>query len=293
MGLSFRFATALLVAVALPTIACGQNTASDPWAEVGRILGTANVSTTPYHRYNLPRTDLRVRIRDVDVAAGIALGAWVGFSGEPEDATTMGDLVVTGAELGPVLAELAQRGIDVTAIHNHLAGETPQVIYVHFQAQGEVRDLATRIDGAVRLTGTPRPVSAPRPEAPTIDTTEVFTALGRSGTANGAIAKVSFQLIDGAVTIGGRPVNAAMSHGTPINLQMVDGDRVVATGDFAIRGSAVAPVLRALAAGGIVATAVHSHLIDETPQVRYIHFWADGPLPDVLRGLRSAIDAAR
>ncbi len=38
---------------------------------------------------------------------------------------------------------------------------------------------------------------------------------------------------------------------------------------------------------------MHTHLVGEQPQIRYIHFWADGPLPDVLRGLKAALDAAR
>jgi hypothetical protein len=41
------------------------------------------------------------------------------------------------------------------------------------------------------------------------------------------------------------------------------------------------------------ATSVHSYLIGESPSLYDIHFGADGPLPDVLRGLRAALDAAR
>ncbi|PYO71379.1 MAG: hypothetical protein DMD64_14795, partial [Gemmatimonadetes bacterium] len=44
-------------------------------------------------------------------------------------------------------------------------------------------------------------------------------------------------------------------------------------------------------AHGITATAMHSHMIGDSPHLDYIHFWADGPLPDVLRGLRAAVDA--
>lgn len=284
--------TVLFYAIAmLPATACGQNR-PDPWLVVGRTLRTENVSTTPYHRYNLPRSDLSLRVGDVDASA-VALGAWVGFSGEPADATMMGDLIVTSTELGPVLAELARQGIDVTAIHNHLAGEAAQVLYVHLHGQGNAQDLAARVDQAVALTGTPHPAAAPRPQPVQIDTAQVYRVLGRSGSASGTIARVSFQLIDGAVTMNGRTVDPALGYGTPIAIQMVGDDRAVATGDFAIRGRAVTPVLRALAAGGITATAVHTHLIDESPSVRYIHFWADGPLADVLRGLRSAVDAAR
>jgi len=44
---------------------------------------------------------------------------------------------------------------------------------------------------------------------------------------------------------------------------------------------------------GITVTALHSHLVDESPHLSYRHFRADGPLADVLRGLRAALDSAR
>jgi hypothetical protein len=55
----------------------------------------------------------------------------------------------------------------------------------------------------------------------------------------------------------------------------------------------VQPIMRALAANGITATALHIHLVGAQPEVYYIHFWGDASLPALLRGLRSALDAAR
>jgi uncharacterized protein DUF1259 len=262
------------------------------WDSVGRILGTAPATAPGYVRYNLPRRDLSVHIGDVTVAPALALGAWAGFSGEPNDATMMGDLVLTAAELGPVLAELARQGVAVTAVHNHLAGEQPEIIYVHFLGQGSALDLATRLDRVLTKTATPRPVAAAASAALTIDTAAVFQALGRHGTAHGNVAQVGFILVPGTVTMSGRTVTPALAYGSPVNLQMVSPARAVATGDFAVRDSSVAGVVGALAAHGITATAVHSHMIGDTPHLDYIHFWADGPLPDVLRGLRAAVDAA-
>ena len=91
----------------------------------------------------------------------------------------------------------------------------------------------------------------------------------------------------------GRTVVPALGYGSPVNVQMVDSTRVVATGDFAVLGTKVRGVVDALATHGITATAVHSHLINEMPTLYYIHFWADGRPADVLPGLRAAIDAAR
>jgi uncharacterized protein DUF1259 len=263
-----------------------------PWDSVGRILRTSGTATGGYYRYGWPRRDITLRIGDVTVAPAVALGAWAGFSGDPADATMMGDLVLASGELKPVLAELGRQGIAVTAIHNHIVGE-PQVTYTHFHGQGNALELATRLDRVLALTATPRPVTTAPPQPVTIDTALVFRTLGLSGRAQGAIAQMSVVLVPGTVTMHGRNVTPALGYGTPINIQAVGPDRAVATGDFTVLGDKVAPVFAALTAHGITATALHSHLVGEEPKLYYMHFWADGSLPDVLRGLRAALDAAR
>ncbi|TMQ70148.1 MAG: DUF1259 domain-containing protein [Candidatus Eisenbacteria bacterium] len=263
------------------------------WESVSRILKTPDVFASGYHRFNLPRRDLTLRLGDVTVAPELALGAWLGFGGEPDDAMLMGDLVLTPRELGPALAELAIRKISVTAIHNHLVGEEPRLVYVHVHAQGKAVDLATRLDRVLALTGTPRPVAKAVPKPLAIDTAAVFHALGRSGKANGTVAQVSYVLVPGTVTMHGHAVIPALGYGSPVNLQMVSPARAVATGDFAVPGNEVEPLLLALARHHIVATALHTHMIGESPSVYFIHFWADGAPSAVTTGLRAAVDATR
>ena len=287
-----RFVLPVTCAV-LPATAHAQGSQDAAWDSVGRILKTAPALTGGYHRYNFPRRDVTLRIGDVTVSPALALGAWAGFSGDPTDATMMGDLVLTSGELKPVLAELTRQRIGVTAVHNHLVGEEPRITYVHFHGQGAALDLATRFDRVLALTGVPRPVTAAAPQPLTIDTAFVFGTLGLTGRAQGAVAQVSAVLVPGTVTLHGQPVTPALGYGTPINIQVVGPGRAVASGDFAVLGAKVAPVFEALTAHGITATALHSHLVDEEPTIYYMHFWADGPLPDVLQGLRAALDAAR
>jgi len=283
----------LLVLNALPRVASAQSSLAAPWDSVGRILKTSGALTGGYYRYGWPRRDLTLRIGDVTVSPALALGAWAGFSGDPTEATMMGDLVLTSGELKPVLAELARQRIAVTAIHNHLAGEEPQITYVHYHGQGAALELAVRLDRVLALTGAPRPVTMAPPQPVTIDTALVFGTLGLAGRAQGAVAQMSTVLVPGTVTMHGRTVTPALGYGTPVNIQALGPDRAVAAGDFAVLAAKLAPVLEALTAHGITATAVHSHLVDEEPTIYYMHFWADGPLPDVLRGLRAALDAAR
>lgn len=281
------------VIVGFPVLAKSQTSLSAPWDSVGRILKTSGSLTGGYYRYGWPRRDITLRIGDVTLSPALALGAWAGFSGDPAAATMMGDLVLTSGELKPVLAELARQRIALTAIHNHLAGEEPEITYVHFHGEGSALDLAVRLDHVLSLTAAPRPVVAAPPSPVTIDTTLVFTTLGLRGRAQGAVAQLSAVLVPGTVTMDGKTVTPALGYGTPINIQDLGAGRAVATGDFSVLGSKVSPVFEALTSHGITVTAVHSHLVGDEPKIYYMHFWADGSLPEVLRGLRAALDAAR
>ena len=288
-----RCLLAVLLAAASPNVLSAQSDLGVVWDSVGSILQAPGTLTGGYRRYNLPRRDITLRVGDVTVAPSLALGAWAGFGGTPTDAAMMGDLVLIDAELKPVLAELARQRLEVTAIHNHLTGEEPRIIYVHFHGQGRATDIASRLNHVLALTATQRPVTASSPKPVMIDTAMVFRALGTSGKAQGDVAQVSFILVPGRVTMQGRTVVPALGYGSPVNIQMVDSSRAVATGDFAVLGTKVGGVLDALATHDITATAVHSHLIGEQAPIYYIHFWADGRPADVLRGLRAAVDAAR
>lgn len=292
-GLMLRALTTLLV-VALPSLPRAANAATAAaWDSVSAILRTKDAFAGGYHRFNLPRRDITLRVGDVTVAPELALGAWAGFSDDSDMAMLMGDLVLESTELGPVLAELAAQRLDVTAIHNHLVGEEPRLIYVHFGGHGNAIDLARRLDRALALTATPRPVAAASAAPLAIDSSLGFGALGRSGRAHGSVAQVSFMLVSGKVIMDGMTVTPALGYASPVNIQAVDAKRAVATGDFAVTGPQVQPMLKAFAAHGITATALHTHMIGESPTLYFIHFWADAPLAKVVEGLRAVVDAAR
>lgn len=282
----------LLLIAAAPAPARAQaDTAT--WNAVGRVLKSPAAPAAGYVRYNFPRRDIALTVGDVSVSPALALGAWAGFAGGADSAVAMGDLVLLASELPAALRELGAQGLEVTAIHNHLAGETPQITYVHFHGEGPVLRLAQAVDRVLARTAVPRPVAAAAPQPVTIDTAMVFRVLGIRGRASGAVAQLGPVLVPGAVTMGGRTLVPAMAYGTPINLQMVKPDRMVAAGDFAVLGERVAPLVSALATHGITAVAMHTHLIGEAPKVYFIHFWGDGKPADLLAGLRSALDAAK
>jgi len=203
------------------------------WDSAATILQTAVTRADGYVRFNFPRRDIVLRVRDVTVSPAVALGAWFGFAGTPAASLVMGDLVLLGDELAPALDELNKQGIGVTAIHNHVVGE-PQVTYVHVHAEGGAVELARKLDRVLARTGTPRPVAAAVPAPVTIDTALVFRTLGTQGRAQGAVVQFALVLPTAPVTMHGRALVPAQAYGTPINIQMVNASRYVATGDFTI-----------------------------------------------------------
>jgi hypothetical protein len=46
-------------------------------------------------------------------------------------------------EVTPVLKSLRSSGIDVAAIHHHMTGTEPQVIFLHYLGKGPAQKLAT------------------------------------------------------------------------------------------------------------------------------------------------------
>jgi len=204
----------------------------------------------------------------------------------------MGDLVLSESEIAAVMRVLQAGGVEQTALHNHLRGETPHVMYMHIMAHGNPVTIARTIRTALAETGTPpAPGSATSTAAAIdLDTAGVARALGRSGKINGGVYQVSVPRAE-VIREGAIVIPPSMGVATAINIQSTGGGRVVATGDFVLKPAEVNPVIRVLRSHGIEVTALHSHMIDESPRLFFMHFWGDGEALAVAGGLRAALDA--
>lgn len=87
-------------------------------------------------------------------AIGKAMGVntWAGFAGSNDNAVVDGDFAVAENELQPVLKSLRASGIDIVAIHSHMTGESPRILFLHYWGRGKAADLATAVKKAVDLT---------------------------------------------------------------------------------------------------------------------------------------------
>jgi hypothetical protein len=86
--------------------------------------------------------------------AGKAMGVntWAAFAGTNENAVVDGDFAVEERELQPVLRSLRTGGIDIVAIHHHMTGESPRILFLHYWGRGRAADLAATVRRALDLT---------------------------------------------------------------------------------------------------------------------------------------------
>jgi hypothetical protein len=276
------------ILLAAPSFLAAQNLDT---AKIDQALGRTGQESGDVYRVSFPRTDLHVRVNELNIQPGLALGSWAAFSGSDAHAQVMGDLVLLQNEVNAVIRKLRSASIDVTAVHNHLINETPHVLYVHYMGHGKAADLAASLRAALAQSKTPREAPAPPPPAAeepgfvkTID-----DVLGVKGKWSGTV--LSFGIMrSGPITDEGATLTGPQGLAESINFQDAGSGRVATTGDFVLTAEEVNPVISALAAHEIEITALHSHLLTEQPRLFFMHFWGLGAPASVAGGIKAALE---
>lgn len=280
-----------LALILVAAIASAQSQTQGEWKAVEDAMGrSGQAQPDGTMKFGMPRKDLTVTLDGTQIKPGLALGAWAAFKNSGSHSMVMGDLVLTEDEVEPVMLKLQQSGIQITALHNHLLGETPHVMYMHIEGHGEAAKLAASLHDALALTKTPpaTPASAP-PPAIDFDTAQVDSAMGRKGKNNGGIYQFGIPRAE-KITDDGMEVPPSMGVATGINFQPTGNGNAAITGDFVLLGSEVNPVMQTLRENGISVTAVHSHMLMENPRLYFMHFWANANAVQLAKGLRAALD---
>ena len=282
----------LLTLVAMLSIPTVVNAAEIDWKNVDAALGKTAAVSGEVHRYGLPRSDLHVALDGVAIKPALALGGWVSFAPVHGEAMVMGDLVLLETEITPVMTKLLDGGLDITAIHNHILRASPATFYMHVGGHGDPEKMAAVIRSALSASKTPfDPPSTTAGPAPAVDldTAKLDQIMGVKGTASGGVYQFGVPRRDPS-TENGMQVNTPLGGANAINFQPTGNGKAAITGDFLVTGNEVNPLIRALRAGDIEVTAIHSHMLDEQPRMFFIHFWANDDAQKLARNVRMALE---
>jgi hypothetical protein len=271
------------------------NAQQPDWAAVEKVFGKKGGVQDGVFKITFPRFDLKIKIGDFSVEPGLALTSWIGFIRNGDKMTAMdgstmmmGDLVLLDKEVAPVISKLVSENLEITALHNHILGESPNIKYLHFSGKGDAVKLAEAIKSVISVTGTP--FVAPQAQNPTAtpDWSKVEAILGTSGKHNGNLLQYGFPRLE-KLTESGMEMPPFIGMATGINFQM-DGSRAAITGDFVLLADEVNPVIKALTENGIAVTAIHNHMLYDEPRLFMLHFWAVDAPEKLAKGLKAALD---
>jgi hypothetical protein len=288
-----RVTTAMAFASLSILGAASATAAETDWKTVDLVFGRAAAVSGAVHRYGFPRTDLKVSLDSVQLKPGFALGGWVAFEPMGDGSMMMGDLVLTEAEINPVMTKLLAEGLQVTAVHNHLLRASPPTFYMHVSGTGDAEQLARMTRAALEQSQTPVEMGAAPAAAATdlgIPTAEIDKAIGFKGRNSNGVYQFGVPRSD-SIKQGGMAIPGAMGSAIAINFQPTGDGKAAITGDFVALAGEVNPLIKALRDHGIEVTAIHNHMLDDEPRAFFIHFWANDDAVKLAKGLRAGLDA--
>jgi hypothetical protein len=292
---------ALMLFFGSPIQAQTQSSPTLDTKSIEQAIGKPEEMKDDVYKVSLPRKDLSVSLKGVKLKPGFALGSWVAFKQAGKEAVIDGDLVLTEEEVGPVFVKLRKEGIEVSALHNHLIGEIPRVMYLHIAGKGDAGQMAMHLKEALSLTATPMGPPSAKALGAAMSTAAddadfeaelIQKELGHKGKIKDGVLQISVPRPD-PIKMGGATLPPSMGMATAFNFQSSGGNKVAATGDFVMVRDEVDRVTKALTEHGILITALHNHLVHGSPDLYFMHFWADDTVDKVAKGLRAGLDAMK
>ncbi len=121
-----------------------------------------------------------------------------------------------------------------------------------------------------------------------LSTAKLDEVFGRSGQKLGEVYKFGFPRTDLHVTVDGVVIRPGLALGSWAAFSGTDNSAMV-MGDLVLLHDEVNPVMTKLRRAGIEITAVHNHLLDETPRLMYMHYMGHGDAESLATSLRAAL----
>ena len=122
-------------------------TNSIPAKDIEEILGAKGQSKDGMFKAVIGR---KVKMScGCEIGKEMGINTWAAFAGTEEKAVVDGDFIMFEGELQPVLKALRRGNINVVAIHNHMEGESPKAIFLHYWGKGAAKDLARGVRLAI------------------------------------------------------------------------------------------------------------------------------------------------
>lgn len=119
--------------------------------DVQRIFGQSGKTENGALKFEYPRSDLTVKVEDVTMRPEFALTTMVSFERVGQINIMTSEIVLLESEAARVISTLRSGGITVAALHNHLLGETPRVLFLHASSRGNPAAVARSVLSLIHI----------------------------------------------------------------------------------------------------------------------------------------------
>jgi Domain of Unknown Function (DUF1259) len=310
--------SAIALGLLAATITLGLSTqpsqaqASTDWKAVENALGQVGEFKPGWiFRVNIPRKSVRITINGDTLRPALAQNAYANFQNLGNDqAIVNGDIVVTEHELPLITLEIQRQGLQHTSTNRNLPNSIGQVYWLHYTGRGQAITLAKAVRAVLEKTnqrlpvirppvvlplpkGTkPAPIVAPvvvTPRLPGLDTRGIGQVIGTSPEISDNVVVYSFARNE-KIIWNNFELSPDFGTSSRIAMQPTGFDKAIVTGSLVLTAAEVNPVSKVLAEEGIEIVGVNHELLDESPRLFHLRFYAQDNGYNIARILRKALD---
>jgi hypothetical protein len=149
--------------------------------------------------------------------------------------------------------------------------------------------MSTFVGVAVILAASGFGLAAQVPSPSALNTAAIDHALGLSGQMMpGDVYRVGVPRTDLKVVVDGVSIRTGLALGGWAAFKRM-GTMSAIHGDIVLLDDEVNPVISKFEAAGFQITALHNHVLNETPHVMYLHYWGMGAEANLAKGLHDAL----
>jgi len=268
-------------------------------AKIESITGLKGVANEKENSFKIskPRTDVAITVDQARLAPFMGLTSWATFTpGTKDGVMVMGDMVLFEDEVNSVMTVALDKGLAVTALHNHFFFDDPKVYFMHIGGEGSVDKLAEGVRAIFDKVKEIRTANAQPaksfglgqlPEKSSIDGEAISQVFAKKGDAKDGMYKI---------TIGretkmecGCTVGNTMGINTWAAFAGTSDDALV-VGDFVMLENELQTVLKTLRGNGINIVAIHQHMTGENPRMMFLHYYGRGKALALAEAVKAALN---
>lgn len=117
--------------------------------KIDKILGVKGTLTNGVYKVTIGRT---TKMEGHPVGNTMGINTWAAFAGSDDKAVVDGDFAMHEVEVQDVLKILRKANINIVSLHQHMIGENPRIIFLHYWGVGNAEHLATALRAALNVT---------------------------------------------------------------------------------------------------------------------------------------------